>query len=143
MQHFFRTMHWITFNQTWHIASLHKKDQSILSTKLVNGVLLLFKPRVTRYFNYGDTINCDRVKLRLFRTTKPISTKRDTMHSWANEIQGSLKKRHVLFRRDIYIYSSDIVKYVNDFVKIFSNFDYNRLLKGFFVLLILTCWLSL
>ena len=101
MQHFFkRTMHWITFNQTWHIASLRNIDQSILSTKLVNGVLLLFKPRVTRYFNYGDTINCDRVKLRLFRTTEPISTKRDTMHSWANEIQGSLKKRHVLFRRD-------------------------------------------
>ena len=117
MQHFFRTMHWITFNQTWHIASLHKKDQSILSTKLVNGVLLLFKRRVTRYFNYGDTINCDRVKIRLFRTTEPISTKRDTMDSWANEIQGSLKKRHVLFRRDIYIYSSDIVKYVNDFIK--------------------------
>ena len=126
-------MHWITFNQSLHIASLRNIDQCILSTKLVNIVLLLFKRRVTRYFNYGDTINCDRVKILLLRTTEPISTKRDTMSSWANEIQGSLKKKgHVLFRRDIYIYRSDIVKYVNDFIKIFSNFDYNQLLKGFF-----------
>ena len=77
--------HWANFNQTWHKASLGKRDTSLFNEEPFP-------------FARGD--NCKVVKLhwrnlKIFfpRTTGPISTKLGTNHPWVKGIQVSLNNR--------------------------------------------------